>query len=83
MKRATSIEALLRKARADFVDLKVAYTASLEEKNVREDLKVAIKNILENLRSCLDYLAHDISGDFSFSIPCWAGFWVKRLIFLK
>jgi hypothetical protein len=27
---------------------------------VREDLKADIKNIFENLRSCLDYLAHDI-----------------------
>ncbi len=60
MKRAPSIEALLRKARSDFVDLKRAYDSSLHEKHVREDLKVDIKNIFENLRSCLDYLAHDI-----------------------
>lgn len=60
MKRAASIEALLRKAKADFGDLRAAYDSSLHEKQVREDLKVAIKNIFENLRSCLDYLAHDI-----------------------
>lgn len=60
MKRALSIEALLRKARNEFVDLKGAYNSSLHEKHVREDLKVDIKNIFENLRSCLDYLAHDI-----------------------
>lgn len=60
MKRASSIEALLRKARNELVDLKRAYDSSLHEKHVREDLKVDIKNIFENLRSCLDYLAHDI-----------------------
>lgn len=60
MKRAASIEALLRKAKVDFAGLRIAYDSSLHEKHVREDLKVAIKNIFENLRSCLDYLAHDI-----------------------
>jgi hypothetical protein len=60
MKRATSIEALLRKANVDFVELKTAYESSLHEKHVSEDLKVSIKNIFENLRSCLDYLAQDI-----------------------
>jgi hypothetical protein len=58
--RAGSIEALLRKANADFADLKTAYNTSLHEKAVREDLKIAIKNIFENLRSCLDYLAQNI-----------------------
>lgn len=60
MKRAASVEALLRKAKSDFGDLRATYDSSLHEKHVREDLKVAIKNIFENLRSCLDYLAHDI-----------------------
>ena len=60
MKRASSIEALLRKSQPVFADLKRAYDASLHDKRVREDLKVDIKNIFENLRSCLDYLAHDI-----------------------
>ncbi len=60
MKRAASIEALLRKAKQDFVGFKTAYESSLHEKHVCEDLKVSIKNIFENLRSCLDYLAQDI-----------------------
>ena len=59
MKRATSIEALLTKANTDFNALKEAYESSLDEKHVREDLKVSIKNIFENLRSCLDYIAQD------------------------
>lgn len=60
MKRAASIEALVNKARTTFEDLKEAYQASLQEKVVRDDLKVDIKNIFENLRSCLDYLAHEM-----------------------
>ena len=60
MKRAGSIQALLKKAKADFRELKVAYEASLAEQHVSEDLKVSIKNIFENLRSCLDYMAHDV-----------------------
>lgn len=60
MQRSASIEALLAKAEADFKGLKSDYEASLHEKHVREALKVGIKNIFENLRSCLDYMAHDI-----------------------
>jgi len=60
MKRVASIEALLEKANADFAGLRAAYDSSLHEKHVRTDLKVTIKNIFENLRSCLDYLAQDI-----------------------
>jgi len=60
MKRATSVEALMRKAKADFVELQTAYESSLQNKYVSEDLKVTIKNIFENLRSCLDYIAQDI-----------------------
>ena len=60
MNRAVSISALLKKSNQDFVDLQASYESSLHEKHVRENLKVSIKNIFENLRSCLDYLAHDI-----------------------
>lgn len=60
MKRTSSIEALLRKSKTVFADLNRAYDASLHDKQVSEDLRVDIKNIFENLRSCLDYLAHDI-----------------------
>jgi hypothetical protein len=64
MKRDTSIEALIRRSRESFADLKKQYEASLHEQKVREDLKVDIKNIFENLRSCLDYLAHDLFDAF-------------------
>jgi hypothetical protein len=76
MKRAASIEALLKKANTDFTDLKAVYNASLTEKHVREDLKVVIKNIFENLRSCLDYIAQDI-----FETHCAAAKKPDRLYF--
>lgn len=56
--------------------LKVAYHASLDEKYILEDLKVSIKNIYENLRSCLDYIAHD-----SFEKFCSASKKPDRLYF--
>lgn len=40
------------------------YKKSLTEKEVSEDLRVSVKNIYENLRSCLDYMAKDISEEF-------------------
>ena len=64
MKRAASIEVLLKKSNMDFADLKRAYEKSLHDKQIRDDLKVDIKNIFENLRSCLDYLAQDIYETF-------------------
>lgn len=64
MNRANSIQALLARAKQDFSTLKAAYDASLHEKQVQEDLKVSIKNIYENLRSCLDYIAHDCFEKF-------------------
>jgi hypothetical protein len=60
MRRSKSIEALLRKSRDGVGDLKRAYEASLHAKAISEELKVDIKNIFENLRSCLDYLAQEI-----------------------
>jgi hypothetical protein len=60
MKRAKSIEALIKKSRKDYDALRADYNTSLEHQAVSEELKIEIKNIFENLRSCLDYLAHDM-----------------------
>lgn len=61
MDRSKSIEALIIKSRKDFEELKYEYQRSLDKKTILEELKIDIKNIFENLRSCLDYLAHDIN----------------------
>ena len=60
MNREKSIKALMSKAWRDFQTLKQDYNRSLDQKVISEELKVDIKNIFENLRSCLDYMAHDI-----------------------
>lgn len=60
MNRSESIEALLKKTKDDLVEVKAAYESSLSDKHVSKYLMVSIKNIFENLRSCLDYMAQDI-----------------------
>jgi len=69
LKRAASIDALLKRVAADVAAVRPAYEASLHEKNVRDDLRVAIKNIFENLRSCVDYMAQDIFDTHCKSSP--------------
>jgi len=69
MSRKKSIAALIRKCRDSMATLKADYQASLSAKTVSEDLKVDIKNILENLRSCLDYIARDIHDKFISATP--------------
>lgn len=64
MTRASNIEALIERSRKDFAGLKKSYEASLQEQVVHASLKVDIKNIFENLRSCLDYLSQEIFDAF-------------------
>jgi hypothetical protein len=60
MQRATSIEALLKRATTDASALRGAYEASLHAKHISDELRVQLKSIFENLRSCFDYMAQDI-----------------------
>ena len=69
MKRATSIEALINRSRQGAVDLRAAYEKSLHEKVIREELRVDLKNIFENLRSCLDYIAQELFETYCASRP--------------
>lgn len=69
MSREKSIAALIGKCRAAFGVLKSDYQSSLRAKNVSEELKIDIKNILENLRSCLGYIAHDVHDQFVVGSP--------------
>lgn len=59
-RRQTDIEALLTQAQEQLREVEDKYRSSLTAKSVSPDLKVKIKNLCENLRSVLDYLAHDI-----------------------
>ena len=69
MSRRKSIDALLSKSDKDFATLKKDYDAALQAKNISEEIKIDIKNIFENLRSALDYLAHDISDQLATTQP--------------
>lgn len=60
MNHGKSIEALLNKSKRDFESLKKDYQTSLDQKEISDELKIEIKNIFENLRSVLDYMAHDV-----------------------
>ena len=58
--RQADIEALLDHAKADFEKIQTEYQGSLHNKSIDPSLKIDIKNLCENLRSILDYLAHEI-----------------------
>lgn len=64
MSRKKSIDALIERCRDSLNALKDDYQASLNAKEISEALKIDIKNILENLRSCLDYIARDVHEKF-------------------
>lgn len=59
-RRQGDIQALLTQAQEQLREVEVKYQSSLRAKSIGSDLKVRIKNLCENLRSVLDYLAHDI-----------------------
>jgi hypothetical protein len=75
MKRGKSIQALIERAEKDSMTLRMRCEDSLKEKRISEDLKIDIKNLFENLRSCLDYIAHDVFD------TCVGGPEPKRLYF--
>jgi hypothetical protein len=59
-KREGDIQTLLTEAAAQLQEVENKYRLSLTDKHVSSNLKVKIKNLCENLRSVLDYLACDI-----------------------
>jgi hypothetical protein len=59
-RRCGDVQALLAEAAKQLGEVENKYQLSLTEKHVSLDLKVKIKNLCENLRSVLDYLACDI-----------------------
>ncbi len=59
-RRQEDVQALITEAREQLREVEGKYQSSLTVKHVSPDLKIKIKNLCENLRSVLDYLAHDI-----------------------
>lgn len=60
MPRKKHMETLLAVAGEQLQEIKSEYKTSLHEHTVSATLSVKIKNYCENLRSVLDYLAHEI-----------------------
>jgi hypothetical protein len=58
--RKNSIQALIARCETDLAKIEGAYEDSLHRQQIHADLKVDIKNLCGNLRSILDYIAHDI-----------------------
>lgn len=59
-KRKGSIRALVKRSEADIRKIEKEYTDSLHTQKIQPEIQVHIKNFCENLRSVLDYLAHDV-----------------------
>jgi len=60
MARTDNIAALLAKAEDQLRRIEAEYAKSLDAKAVDPQLQIDIKNACENMRSALDYIAHDI-----------------------
>lgn len=58
--RKQDIDALLARSNDDFAKIEREYNEALQVQEVSADLRIDIKNFCENLRSVLDYLAHEI-----------------------
>lgn len=63
--RKDSIHALLSKAEAQIMEIEAEYNKSLHAKAISATLRIDIKNACENMRSALDYLAHEIHERYS------------------
>lgn len=58
--RKNQIDSLLIHAKKSLVSIRDEYVKALEDKAISPSLQIDVKNFLENLRSGLDYTAHDI-----------------------
>jgi len=63
--RKDSIYALLSKVEAQITEIEAEYNKSLHAKIISATLRIDIKNACENMRSVLDYLAHEIHEHYS------------------
>lgn len=59
--RDSDVDSLLSHVEGDLVKIKSTYEQSLREKDIPASLRIDVKNAMENLRSCLDYMTQDIA----------------------
>lgn len=77
--RQASIQALLTKATEQIAHIEVGYNKCLHATAIEPSLRVDIKNVCENLRSVLDYLAADIRERHCPKAPSPANFYFPIL----
>lgn len=58
MKRHEDVLALIQESTRQYEEVKESYDKALRDKSL--DIRIKVKNLMENLRSILDYTAHDI-----------------------
>ncbi len=58
--RKKDVKILLEHVKAKLTNIKKKYDQSLHEKDIPGSLRVDIKNVMENLRSSLEYMAQDV-----------------------
>ena len=64
MSRKDDIEALFKRVETTLQKISKEYDQSLHSKEISTNLRIDIKDYFSNLRSILDYLAHDIVEKF-------------------
>lgn len=63
-RRKAKIQALIVRCETDLAKVTKEYRDSLDAQEVSNELKIDIKNLCENLRSVLDYIAHDARDQY-------------------
>lgn len=58
MLRKDDVEELRREAKEQYEYIRISYEEALRDESI--DLRAKVKNLMEHLRSSLDYMAHDI-----------------------
>jgi len=61
MKRYDDVLALIEESKEQYIEVKKSYDKSLKDKSL--DIRIKVKNLMENLRSILDYTCRDIYED--------------------
>jgi hypothetical protein len=78
-RRQDNISVILARCDALLKTIEKEYNASLHAKHIEGALKIDIKNFCENLRSALDYLAHEIRETYCPSADAKAKFYFPVL----
>ncbi len=64
MMRDSDVKSLLIEVESVLEGIKKSYDQAIQDKDVPDSLRIKIKNVMENLRSALDYMAKDIYEQF-------------------